>query len=971
VKASLYNARPAQCGDGTSAATGNPLVIRLRELALAILLAASAGEPASAQTPPARVPAHAPARPARPARAASAPAPAIAPAPAPAVFVRELGGVQEYQLANGLQILLFPDDSQSTTSVNITYRVGSRYEGQGEFGMAHLLEHMQFKGTPSHRDIPDEFARLGVRYNGTTTVDRTNFVEGFNAGADTLAATLALEADRMRNSFIARADLDKEMSVVRNEFERGENEPLSVLAKRVTSAAYTWHAYGHVAIGPKSDIENVPIESLQAFYHRWYRPDNATLLIAGKFDRDATLRLIARDFGPIARPAEPMVQPYTVEPAQDGERSVVVHRVGGQPVIEAYYHVPALAHPDTAAILVYELLMSLQPSGHLYQGLVASGQALGARMNGLGGHDPGGAQAIALLAPGADVDKVQQRLLDLVEGRAAILFSEADIQRVRDLALVSYRQEMKNPQGVIQQLSDVVGAGDWRLMFVLMDELPKVTLADVERVRAAYFRPANRTLGRYLPADSVERVEIPAAPPLDHRLEGLQAPPTLAEGENFVPTIPALAERTRRMTLPSGIVLQTLDKRTRGDAVSATIVMNWGSARETTPLRGTMMVAELMGEGSTTQGRQQVQDALVKLHAGLAITSGNQFARVNILAEKGTLLPAMKIAFDVLRHPRFQPDAVARVRGAHMDALEAGRHDLGTMMREAARAHMNAARGAKWGEPGYVPSIDEQLAEYRDTTLADVRRFYDTYWSANRADVAVVGAIPDGVAEAVEQGLGDWKKPGAPAWEPYAPRYADMGGVRFDVQVDDKTSASLRMWHGLALNDADADYAPLLLAVHILGGGALESRLNTRLRRDLGLSYGAGAHLSADFRGNDGGIAIEATFAPQNREKVVAAIDAELAAFARDGPTEAELARARHDILEGLRQSRSSDAELAAALSLFASLDRDWAWLGARDAAIEHVTLAQLDEAWRRRMGDQRFMVTTGGDFKSVTSVTR
>jgi zinc protease len=935
-------------------------VINVRDLALAALLAATAAEPALAQVAPAH-------KPARAARAASAPAPA----PATPAFVRELGGVQEYRLANGLQILLFPDDSQSTTSVNITYRVGSRHEGQGEFGMAHLLEHLQFKGTPAHRDIPEEFARRGVRYNGTTTVDRTNYVAAFNANGDTLAWTLALEADRMRNSFIARADLDKEMSVVRNEFERGENDPAAVLAKRVMSAAYTWHAYGHVPIGPRSDIENVPIENLQAFYHRWYRPDNATLLIAGKFDRDAALLAIGRDFGPIARPAAAMAEPYTVEPAQDGERSVVVHRVGGQPIVEAYYHVPALAHPDTAAIVVYELLMSMQPSGHLFQGLVASRQALGAGMGGLGGHDPGGARAVAVLAPGVDVDKAQQRLLDLVEGRAGSLFTEADIQRVRELALVSYRQEMKHPQGVMQQISDVVGAGDWRLLFVLMDELPKVTLADVERVRAAYFRPANRTLGRYLPAESVERVEIPAAPPLDQRLAGVQAPPQVAEGETFVPTLPALAARTRRQVLPSGIVLQTLNKQTRGDAVSATIVLNWASQRETTPLRGTTMVAELMGEGSTTRTRQQLQDTLVRLHAAMTITSGNQFARVQVVAEKDTLLATLKLAFDVLRHPRFSPDGLPRLRDAHIAAIEASRNDLATMMSQATRDHVNAVRGVKWGEPGYVPSIDDRLAEYRDTTLDDVRRFYDRYWSANRADVAVVGAIPDGVAEAVEQGLGDWKKADAPPWEPYESHYADLGDVRVDVQADDKTSASLRMWRGLALNQADADYPPLLLAVYILGGGSLESRLNTRLRRELGLSYGAGARLSADVRGDDGGIAIDATFAPQNREKVLAAIDAELEAFAKEGPSESELARAKHDILERLQQARSNDAELTGTLNLFASVDRDWTWLAARDAALERVTLAQLDETWRRRMKGQRFMVTTWGDFKSLRPAAR
>ena len=125
------------------------------------------------------------------------------------------------------------------------------------------------------------------------------------------------------------------------------------------------------------------------------------------------------------------------------------------------------------------------------------------------------------------------------------------------------------------------------------------------------------------------------------------------------------------------------------------------------------------------------------------------------------------------------------------------------------------------------------------------------------------------------------------------------------------------------------------------------------------------------MRGDDGGIAIDATFAPQNREKVLAAIDAELEAFARAGPTEAELARARHDLLARLQQARASDAELAGTLNLFASLDRDWTWLAAREAAIEHVTLAQLDETWRRRMKGQRFMVTTWGDFKSLRPAAR
>jgi len=481
--------------------------------------------------------------------------------------VRELGGIEEYRLPNGLQILLFPDATQTTTTVNITYRVGSRHEAPGEYGMAHLLEHMLFKGTARQHDIPGEMAKRGVRFNGTTTVDRTNYFASFNASADTLAFLIDLEADRMVNSRVAKADLDTEMTVVRNEFERGENQPFAVLSQRVSAAAYAWHPYGHATIGPKSDIENVPIEKLQAFYKRYYRPDNATLLIAGNFDKPATLALIAKQFGAVAKPAAPVPEPYTVEPAQDGERTVVVRRIGGQPLLMAKYHVPAITHPDTPALIVYGLLMSLQPSGQLYKQLVEPKLAVAAGIGGVGGVDPGAANAFAVLAPDADVNKVETLLLDLAEGRTAKPFEESELVRVRDIAVNSYRQQMKNPEALIQQISGLIAAGDWRLLFQLMEDIPKVTLADVERVRAAYFKPANRTLGRYLPASAVERVEIPAAPPLEQRLAELKGPPKVEAGEQLDPVPAVLETRMSRTTLPSGITLHTLKKQTRGNTV--------------------------------------------------------------------------------------------------------------------------------------------------------------------------------------------------------------------------------------------------------------------------------------------------------------------------------------------------------------------------------------------------------------------
>ncbi|MFT7772356.1 M16 family metallopeptidase [Roseateles sp.] len=897
---------------------------------------------------------------------AAAPA-AVQPAP-----VRELGGIEEYRLPNGLQILLFPDATQTTTTVNITYRVGSRHEAPGEYGMAHLLEHMLFKGTQRQKDIPGAMAQRGVRFNGTTTVDRTNYFASFNANADTLAFLLDLEADRMLGSRVAKADLDTEMTVVRNEFERGENQPFAVLSQRVNAAAFAWHPYGHATIGPKSDIENVPIEKLQAFYKRYYRPDNATLLIAGAFDKAATLALIGRYFGPLASPAVPVPQPYTVEPAQDGERTVVVRRVGGQPILLANYHVPAITHPDTPALIVYGMLMSLQPSGQLYKQLVEPKLAMAAGIGGVGGTDPNLSSAYAVLPPDGDVAKVEALLLDLAEGRgdgrgdggAAKPFDESELVRVRDIAVNSYRQQMKNPEALIQQISGLIAAGDWRLLFQLMEDIPKVTLADVERVRAAYFRPANRTLGRYLPASGVERVEIPSAPPLAQRLAELKGPPKVEEGEQLDPIPAVLETRMGRAVLPSGISLHTLRKQTRGNAVVLLMQLRWGERDATFARNGTGLVGRLMDEGSAGYTRQQLQDALIKLRANLNVTSYDQGATVFLSAERDTLLPALRVVADALRRPQLPQDAFDRELKASIAGIEASRQEPGVLRQEATRAHYNQARGVSLGNPDYVMGVDERIANLKATTLDDVKRFYADYWSANEAQVSVVGALPEGLDAEVDKLFGDWKKPAAPKFVRYIPQHVAVPPARFDAIARDKANAIVRLHQTLPLNSEEPDYPALELAVHIFGGGGLESRLSERVRQKEGLTYGIGAALNAGYWGNAGSFAIQASYAPDKRDRVIAVVQEEVARMAADGVSAAELARAKKDILEGRKQGRGDPGALAGGLSSLAERGETWAAAQKRDDVLAAVTVEQANAAWRRHIRAGDFVISTAGDFK-------
>ncbi len=304
----------------------------------------------------------------------------VASAFAQAEKITSVEGITEYRLqSNGLRILLFPDLSKPTITVNITYLVGSRLEDYGETGMAHLLEHMLFKGSTKHPNVPKELQDHGSRPNGTTWFDRTNYFETFQASDANLEWALDLESDRMVNSFVARKDLDSEMTVVRNEYESGENSPMNVLEERVLSTAFLWHNYGKSTIGARSDIENVPIQRLQAFYRNYYQPDNAILTVAGKFDEARTLGLITKYFGPIPKPQRVLQSNYTSEPTQDGERSVTLRRVGEVQGVVVAYHVPPGSHPDFAPLDVATEILGDSPSGRLYKALVETKKAASVR----------------------------------------------------------------------------------------------------------------------------------------------------------------------------------------------------------------------------------------------------------------------------------------------------------------------------------------------------------------------------------------------------------------------------------------------------------------------------------------------------------------------------------------------------------------------------------------------------------------
>jgi zinc protease len=367
-------------------------------------------------------------------------------------------GITEYRLANGLTVLLFPDASKPSTVVNVTYRVGSAQESYGETGMAHLLEHLVFKGTPSRGNIQTELGKRGMRYNGTTSFDRTNYFETFTASNDNLDWALGMEADRMVNSYIRKSDLDSEMTVVRNEFESGENNPQRVLWGKMLAASYMWHNYGKSTIGARSDIENVDIDRLQAFYRTYYQPDNAVLIVAGKFDVDPTLALIAKYFGAIPKPTRVLPRFYTQEPVQDGERHVTLRRVGNAQILGMMYHTVRGADPDAVAIDVLGDVMTLAPSGRLYKSLVDTKMATAVDAWGHSGVDPGMLAFFAQVPEGQAMGPVREAMLATFANVARQPVTQAEVDRVRAKFAKSFDDVMANPQRFGVAISEAIAA---------------------------------------------------------------------------------------------------------------------------------------------------------------------------------------------------------------------------------------------------------------------------------------------------------------------------------------------------------------------------------------------------------------------------------------------------------------------------------------------------------------------------------
>ena len=870
--------------------------------------------------------------------------------------VVSIEGVTEYRLDNGLKVVTLPDPGADSITVHIVYLVGSRHEGYGEKGMAHLLEHMLFKGTQRIPSVKDELTRRGARWNGSTSNDRTNYFETFSASDDNLDWALALEADRMVNSRVSAADLSSEMTVVRNEFEMGENSPGSVLFERMQQLAFPWHNYGNPIIGQRADIERVPIEKLQAFYRTWYQPDNAVLIVAGRFDEARALERVAQHFGAIPRPGRKLPELYTAEPTQDGERDVTLRRAGDNPLIALMYRVPAGSHPEYPAVDVLAQVLGDVPAGRLHRALVQKGLASSTWGAERQLHDPGYMYFGAQLAKGAPIEPAREALIGVLENVPAEPITAEEVERARTRLLNEIERVQLESSQLVSALSEYAAIGDWRLFFLYRDRLRKVGVGDVQAAAAHYLKASNRVLGLFVPTDKPDRAQIPPAPDLEAALGGYKGGERVRLGEAFDPSPKNIESRLVRRTVSNGIRLALLPKQTRGGRVVANLTLHWGDESK---LMNREVACDFAGSmlmrGSRRHSRAALKEAFDKLNASVSISA--EGASLEVRSEN--LLPALRLVAEVLREPAFPASEFEELKRSALTGTQAQLSDPN------ANAEVRLARHLHPYPPGhrnYTPTLEERIEWIRKTSLQDALACYRELLGASGADFAAVGEFDaKALAAEVERLFGPWKSPYP--FKRVPSRYFDRPALEDQVVTPDKANAALRGGQNVRMRDDHPDFPALLLANYLLGG-SITGRVPARVREKEGLSYSVYTSFSASPLDEAASFRISSIYAPENRARVEAAIREELAQALKDGFSDEEIERGRKALLEARRLARTQDRALAGRLSNYIFIGRTFAWDILLESRIASLTAAQVNAALRKHIDPAKLAIVAAGDFK-------
>ena len=846
-------------------------------------------------------------------------------------FVKESGGIKEYTMtSNGLRVLLKQDNTAPVATFMVTYEVGSRNEAIGYTGSTHLLEHLMFKGsrkfnTKKGNSVFQTLQSLGARMNATTWLDRTNYFAVLPS--EHLETLIEIEADRMRNAYIKEEDRQSEMTVVRNEFERGQNSPSGVLDENIWATAYQAHPYHHSTIGWKEDIENVSIERLREFYDTFYWPNNATAIAIGDFTEKEALSMIKKHFGKIRKSTKPIPEVYTAEPKQEGIRTITLKRAGQQGIVGVAHKTPAATHPDAPAFMVLSSILSSGKNSRFYKNITDKGLTTSVYIWDSLFRDPGLFTVYANLSPDVDHKTVEKAVVDEYEKIKKDGVSDEEVKNAQTQLIASMKFRQDGSYAIASGLNEAIASGDWTLYTTYDEKIGTVTKEDVQRIVKEYFKEDLSTIGYFIPLGAGGQNKKLATSAKD--LEKMKLKHYSEEEEllssKVVDSEPV--EGIRLLTLKRGSGVVTLTGSMLGGDIYAS-----GNARTAD------MVAAMLDQGTTNMTKFEISAKLESAGARLGFFNGQ--ARVGFSGK--FLSEDTKMVFDLLadqlKNPLFAEEDLNKVKKRQVANYKRSKEST---RGNATNNMLKAFYGT--GHQNSPTDPDKAIEEIKKITPKNLKDFHLKNYGAGTMVIVAVGDVDHNSLEGlIKEGFGGWKK--SPLKEKKETGTANKASDKVYVTMQDKTSTDFLVGTALGIDRYHPDYLPLYVATHTLGGN-FSARLMQTVRVKEGLTYGINSSMRGFGNGNDGYWMVGGTFSPKLLSKGESSTLREIKKWAEEGITQKELDITKSTLTGGFQVGFDSTGGLAGGILDAIIVHGDLTYLDSYPERIKAITLDEANTA--------------------------
>lgn len=901
-------------------------------------------------------------------------------------FIKSYAGIDEYQLDNGLKVLLKPNRETPMISWQVWYKVGSRNEPLNLTGIAHYLEHIMFKGTQVFKkgEIAQSIQLRGGIFNAFTGDDYTAYFENFSP--ENLELAIRLEADRMRNSRIDHDEVELERSVIVSELEGNKNNPQNLLYETLREAAFSVHTYRNPVIGWREDLDKINSANMKEFYDTYYSPDNATAILLGNFDTKTALDLISKYFGKYKKSTKlrPVVPQ---EPEQIAEKKLIIRNGGYTKLLAIGFHIPEFNDADTFPLSVISDIVFSGMSSRLYPKLVDTGLAISVSGVAESSIDPGLFRIIVVLNPEADISKVESIIdAELENLKNNVSDDELNLAKAKEEASFIYQRDGAYEEGMQIGYFEAISS-DWTNYARWVENINKITTEDVKRVAKKYFKPSNKTVVHLLPEEnSNSLVNLGEQKPLAEKVEANYGSTVVEplDPQKLKHLLKITEAKYSKKNKGSGLSLNFTKLKHENSGIQiyhrrdnalpliyVNVYLYAGSINEADKLGLSYLTTEMLSRGSKYKDKYEISKLMDSYGADMSFSSGNETAKITLSTIAKNLHPVLNILGEVLQEPRFDADELEKLKVQIVARLkQEDDHPSQIAKREISRLVFPA------GHPYYTYSVDERIAAVQKITIDDIKAYYKAYYNPKNLMVSVVGDISEeGVVDLVNKYFSRLNLAEGQSLaeintntRPVIPLVDIKKPETKLIVMNDKHQTEVAMGHACSVTRMDDDYYPLLIANFAMGGSALSSRLGTAVRDEKGYVYNVRSTFDASLGAGMFKVILGAN--PKNVTDAIKLTKEVIAKFLKEGisPTELEVTKS-YLINSFAPRNLSSNEIIVETLSQLQVFELGDDYIQTYTDKINSISLDEVNKAARKHINPEMLNAVIVGPDASNAAV--